>query len=195
MRSERGQAVVLAVMMMTSFLGMAALVLDTGSWFRERRHLQATADAAALAGAQSLPQDPGSASSLALQYAGSIDDYVRIMLDGNNGGYANDWLLGDNKTGEIALFELGLKNHSVRRTKDGCFFGANYPNSPRLSREETRFDASKKTSSPKLQVPSVSVAISGRRSRASIRSSTFMPTAPPVENCRTIGQRARIASE
>jgi hypothetical protein len=71
MRSERGQAVVLAVMMMTSFLGMAALVLDTGSWFRERRHLQATADAAALAGAQSLPQDPGSASSLALQYAGS----------------------------------------------------------------------------------------------------------------------------
>ena len=71
MRSERGQAVVLAVMMMTSFLGMAALVLDTGSWFRERRHLQATADAAALAGAQSLPDDPGSASSLALQYAGS----------------------------------------------------------------------------------------------------------------------------
>ena len=71
MRSERGQAVVLAVMMMTSFLGMAALVLDTGSWFRERRHLQATADAAALAGAQALPQDPGSASSLALQYAGS----------------------------------------------------------------------------------------------------------------------------
>jgi hypothetical protein len=71
MRSERGQAVVLAVMMMTSFLGMAALVLDTGSWFRERRHLQATADAAALAGAQALPDDPGSASSLALQYAGS----------------------------------------------------------------------------------------------------------------------------
>ena len=36
----------------------------------------------------------------ALQYASSIDDYVRIMLDANNGGYANDWLLGDNKTGE-----------------------------------------------------------------------------------------------
>ena len=60
----------------------------------------------------------------AMQYSRSIDDYVRIMLDGNNGGYANDWLVGDNKTGEIALFELGLKNHSVRRTKDGCFFGA-----------------------------------------------------------------------
>jgi hypothetical protein len=71
MRSERGQAVVLAVMMMTSFLGMAALVLDTGSWFRERRHLQATADAAALAGAQALPDDPATARALALQYASS----------------------------------------------------------------------------------------------------------------------------
>ena len=68
----------------------------------------------------------------AMQYSRSIDDFVRIMLDGNNGGYANDWLIGDNKTGEIALFELGLKNHSVQRTKDGCFFGANFPVSPKL---------------------------------------------------------------
>ena len=41
-------------------------------------------------------------SRKAMQYANSIDDYVRTMLDGNNGGYANDWLLADNKTGEIA---------------------------------------------------------------------------------------------
>ena len=41
----------------------------------------------------------------ALQYANSIDQYVKIMLEGNNGGYANDWLLADNKTGEIARFE------------------------------------------------------------------------------------------
>jgi len=27
-----------------------------------------------------------------MQYAESIDDYVRIMVDRNNGGYANDWL-------------------------------------------------------------------------------------------------------
>jgi phospholipase B-like protein len=84
----------------------------------------------------------------AMQYSRSIDEFVRIMLDGNNGGYANDWLVGDNKTGEIALFELGLKNHSLRRTKDGCFFGANFPDSPKLLREETKFDEGKKTSSP-----------------------------------------------
>ena len=55
----------------------------------------------------------------ALQYSRSIDDFVRIMLDGNNGGYANDWLIGDRKTGEIALFELGLKNHLGFRAHPG----------------------------------------------------------------------------
>ena len=84
----------------------------------------------------------------ALQYSRSIDDFVRIMLDGNNGGYANDWLVGDNKTGEIALFELGLKNHTVKRTKDGCFVGSNFPETEVLTREETKFDPAKKDSSP-----------------------------------------------
>jgi hypothetical protein len=84
----------------------------------------------------------------AMQYSRSIEDFVRIMLDGNNGGYANDWLVGDNKTGEIALLELGLKNHSVRRTRDGCLFGANFPDSPQLTKEETKFDNARKESSP-----------------------------------------------
>ncbi len=84
----------------------------------------------------------------ALQYAGSIDDYVRIMLDGNNGAYANDWLVGDNKTGEIARFELGLTEHSVERTKDGYFVGANFPVGEKLIRTETTFDPAKKDSSP-----------------------------------------------
>jgi hypothetical protein len=87
-------------------------------------------------------------SRKALQYSDSIDDYVRIMLDGNNGGYANDWLIGDNKTGEIALFELGLKEHSVRRTKDGYFVGANFPVDEKLMKAETNFDPNNKASSP-----------------------------------------------
>jgi hypothetical protein len=76
----------------------------------------------------------------AMQYANSIDDFVSIMLDGNNGGYANDWLLGDRKTGEIARFELGLKHHQVWRTKDGYFSGANFPSDPDVIRDETNFD-------------------------------------------------------
>jgi Phospholipase B len=87
-------------------------------------------------------------SRKALQYASGIDDYVRIMLDGNNGGYANDWLLADNKTGEIALFELGLKEHSVRRTKNGYFVGANFPVDAKLTKLETNFDVTNKASSP-----------------------------------------------
>lgn len=84
----------------------------------------------------------------ALQYANSIDDYVRIMLDGNNGGYANDWLLADNKTGEIARFELGLKDHRLWRTKDGYFVGSNFPSDPKLTKEETDFDVNDMSSSP-----------------------------------------------
>jgi hypothetical protein len=87
-------------------------------------------------------------SRKAFQYSQSIDDFVRIMLDGNNGGYANDWLIGDNKTGEIALFELGLKNHTVQRTKDGCYVSSNFPIDPKLIQEETKFDVNKKDSSP-----------------------------------------------
>jgi len=84
----------------------------------------------------------------AMQYSDSIGDYVRIMTDRNNGGYANDWLIGDNKTGEIALFELGLKNFTVDRTTNGFFVGANFPVKPKLAKEETHFDYSKKGSSP-----------------------------------------------
>ena len=83
----------------------------------------------------------------AMQYATSIDGYVSIMLDGNNGGYANDWLLGDRKTGEIARFELGLKHHQLWRTKDGYYSGANFPSDPDVIRDETTFDPSDPSSS------------------------------------------------
>ena len=87
-------------------------------------------------------------SRKALQYAGSIDDYVKIMLDGNNGGYANDWLLGDRKTGEIAQFELGLKDYRVWRTQDGYFAGSNFSSDPKLTVEETSFDPNNRETSP-----------------------------------------------
>jgi hypothetical protein len=85
----------------------------------------------------------------ALQYAGSIDEYPKIMLDGNNGGYANDWLLGDRKTGEIAQLELGLKAHKLWRTKDGVLSGSNWARDPKVLKEDTpQFDPANKESSP-----------------------------------------------
>jgi Phospholipase B len=44
----------------------------------------------------------------ATQYASSIDEWCKIMKKGNNGGYANAWLIGDVNTNEIARLELGL---------------------------------------------------------------------------------------
>ena len=87
-------------------------------------------------------------SRKALQYANSIDDYVRIIKDGNNGGYANDWLIGDGKTGEIAYLELGLKNTPLWRTKDGYFVSSNFAQDPKVLAEETSFDPKNMASSP-----------------------------------------------
>ncbi len=84
----------------------------------------------------------------AIQYSSSIDDWVAIMKDRNNGGYANDWLLADNKTGEIARLELGLKNQFLERTKDGYFIGSNFPVNEKLIKEETTYDPAKLNTSP-----------------------------------------------
>jgi hypothetical protein len=75
----------------------------------------------------------------AMQYAASIDDFDRIMREGNNGGYANAWLVADVDTGEIARLELGLRNVTLERTKDGYFVGTNFPVSSKLAAEETKF--------------------------------------------------------
>ena len=84
----------------------------------------------------------------AMQYSASIDDFARIMKEGNNGGYANDWLVADRKTGEIASLELGLKNVTLERKQDGYFVGANFPINPKLAREETKFDMNDMSNSP-----------------------------------------------
>jgi Flp pilus assembly protein TadG len=67
-RSDRGQATVLTLVFLVVLLGMAALVLDIGSWYRADRATQNTADAAALAGAQALPSSTTNGNALALQY-------------------------------------------------------------------------------------------------------------------------------
>lgn len=77
----------------------------------------------------------------AMQYANNVDDFVRIMKDGNNGGYANTWLVADRKNNEIASLELGLKNVTLERTTDGYFVGSNFPSTPKLIKEETDYDA------------------------------------------------------
>ena len=76
----------------------------------------------------------------AMQYASSIDDFATLMKTGNNGGYANNWLVADRKNGEIASLELGLKHVTLERTRDGYFVGSNYPANAELIHDETDFD-------------------------------------------------------
>lgn len=84
----------------------------------------------------------------AMQYSASIDDFARIMKAGNNGGYANTWLVADRKTNEIGKLELGLKHVTLERKKDGYFIGSNFPENPALAKDETEFDTRDMSLSP-----------------------------------------------
>ncbi len=91
LHSEKGQATVLTAVFATVLLGMAALVLDVGSWYRADRSAQATADAAALAGAQALPSNPSGAGGLAVQYSNKNGGGVSpANVTVSNGAMAND---------------------------------------------------------------------------------------------------------
>lgn len=82
----------------------------------------------------------------AIQYADTISDWVGTMVEDNNGGYANDWLIGDTKTDEIAWLELGTFNHARGRTFDGVFVGSNVATSEQV-RSETKFNYEDKSGS------------------------------------------------
>ena len=58
-----------------------------------------------------------------LQYADSIDDAVKILTTSNNGMYTNEWLMGDTRTNEVAMFELGTDKHRLWRSSRGEWFG------------------------------------------------------------------------
>jgi hypothetical protein len=59
----------------------------------------------------------------AIQYADSIDKAVAILEKDNNGLYTNEWLLGDIKTNEIAMLELGTHKTRLRRSTKNEWFG------------------------------------------------------------------------
>ncbi|MFC2088656.1 C45 family autoproteolytic acyltransferase/hydrolase [Calditrichota bacterium] len=59
----------------------------------------------------------------AAQYASSIDEVVEILTTNNNGMYANDWLIGDTKTDEIAVLLLGTYKHKLWRSSNNEFYG------------------------------------------------------------------------
>jgi hypothetical protein len=76
-------------------------------------------------------------SRKAMQYATSIDEYAAIMRKGDNGGYANSWLVGDRKTGEIGYLELGLHDTPLKKKRDGYFVSSNFTWDPKVIHDDT----------------------------------------------------------
>lgn len=68
-KNENGSAIVLVALSMVVLMGVAACVVDVGVAFAEKAQLQNAADAAALAGAQELPENPEGALEVANSYA------------------------------------------------------------------------------------------------------------------------------
>jgi hypothetical protein len=73
----------------------------------------------------------------AMQDASSLDEWCKVMRKGNNGGYANAWLIGDVNTKEIARLELGFKHDCLEKKTDGYFVGSNVAEDLKILRFET----------------------------------------------------------
>jgi hypothetical protein len=115
-KDERGQAVALMVVSMIVLLGMAALVVDAGAWWRDKRRLQGTADAAALAGAQQLPGDPTGAQTTAMNYANQNGgDVAGADISVTSGSQANDTITVTARRSDPGFFSgiLGIGSAGI----------------------------------------------------------------------------------
>src|SRR5579883_378741 len=59
----------------------------------------------------------------AIQYGGNIDEVVEHLGTRNNGLYTNEWILGDAKNNEIAMYELGTNHTKLWRSSKNEWFG------------------------------------------------------------------------
>lgn len=83
-KSENGAVVVIVALSLVALMMVTALAIDVGSLYEERRHLQTVADAAALAGAQQLPESQDDAETKAYEYAemhGVTSDNIEVDFD------------------------------------------------------------------------------------------------------------------
>lgn len=112
MRDERGQALVMAALVMTVLLGICGLVVDLGYAYVIRDKAQNAVDAAALAGAQALYQNPGSTNSAALNMAeanGMKSNDIAIHQNGSS------VTVTDTQTVDfIFMPALGIRSKAIR---------------------------------------------------------------------------------
>jgi Flp pilus assembly protein TadG len=115
LRSADGQVTVMAAVLMVFLVAMVAFVLDVGSWFRQQRISQSTVDAAALAGAQVLPNDPGSATTLASTFANKNGGVLGATITIGSKWNPNDMITVKQTKSATGFFSkvLGINTVSV----------------------------------------------------------------------------------
>ncbi|MBZ5601239.1 MAG: hypothetical protein LAO79_02930 [Acidobacteriia bacterium] len=57
-----------------------------------------------------------------IQYGDSIDKVVALLKERNNGLYTNEWIIGDARTNEIAMIELGTYRTKLYRSSKNEWF-------------------------------------------------------------------------
>ena len=60
---------------------------------------------------------------MAIQYGGNVDEVVAQLSARNNGLYTNEWLIGDARNNEIAMYELGTVHTRLWRSSKNEWFG------------------------------------------------------------------------
>ena len=60
---------------------------------------------------------------MAIQYGGNVDEVVKQLGTRNNGLYTNEWIIGDAKNNEIAMYELGTSHTKLWRSSKNEWFG------------------------------------------------------------------------
>jgi Flp pilus assembly protein TadG len=110
-RREDGQTLVIMCLVMIVLLGFAALVVEGGNAFLQRRQMQGTADAAAMAGVQQITQSRTAADTVARDY---------VVNQNSDAGGAVDQLVTTG-SGTASCNGVSMKPYSVcvraRRTR------------------------------------------------------------------------------
>ena len=141
-RSETGQALVFFAVTAVVLFGLMGFVIDVGHAYFTHRTLQAQVDAAALAGAQKLP-DASAAATLAQQYSGAsgqknasrnvpgVVANVSTRCSDPNGTCSSPSAVNVSETTSVATWfakVVGINSFSVGAKATACAssFGASY---------------------------------------------------------------------
>lgn len=118
-KSEEGSVVTIVALCMVVLLGMTALVTDVGLVYLKENRLASAVDAAALAGAQELPHNPGQAVAVARQYAelnGINEDDITVTLAPDNKALT---VSGTEEVNMVLARVLGFNSRQVAAASTG----------------------------------------------------------------------------